>query len=109
MRMQVRFLALLSGLRIQHCLELGCRSRTQPGSGVAVAVVQAGSCSSDSTPSLGTSICLGCGPKKQKQTHTQTKKTGFGRFNNDMLLALFTHYLRNVLWKFPEGTYVMMS
>ena len=34
---------------------------------VAVAVVLAGSCSSDSTPSLGTSICHGCGPKKRKK------------------------------------------
>ena len=33
---------------------------------VAVAVVQAGSCSSDQTPSLGTSICRGCGPKETK-------------------------------------------
>ena len=34
------------------------------GSHIAVAVVQASSCSSDSTPSLGTFICCGCGPKK---------------------------------------------
>ena len=33
---------------------------------VAVAVVQAGSCSSDLTPSLGTSICHRCSSKKQK-------------------------------------------
>ena len=31
------------------------------------AVVQAGNCSSDSTPSLGTSICPRCGPKKIKE------------------------------------------
>ena len=37
------------------------------GSGVAVAVAVAGSCSSDWTPSLGTSICYGCGPKKKKK------------------------------------------
>ena len=37
------------------------------GSGIAVAVAVAGSCSSDSTPSLGTSICRGCGPKKKKK------------------------------------------
>uniref|UniRef100_A0A8D0SIM2 Lipid-binding serum glycoprotein C-terminal domain-containing protein n=1 Tax=Sus scrofa TaxID=9823 RepID=A0A8D0SIM2_PIG len=36
-------------------------------SGVAVALVYAGSCSSDSTPSLGTSICHECGPKKTKK------------------------------------------
>ena len=29
--------------------------------------VEAGSCSPDSTPSLGTSTCLRCGPKKEKQ------------------------------------------
>ena len=30
-------------------------------------MVKAGSCSSDSTPSLGTSKCHGCGPKKKKR------------------------------------------
>ena len=34
-------------------------------SAVAVAVVQAGSCSSHLTPSLGTSICCRCSPKKR--------------------------------------------
>ena len=37
------------------------------GSCVAVIVVTAGSCSSDLTPSLETSTCHGCGPKKKKQ------------------------------------------
>ena len=32
-----------------------------------MAVAQAGSCSSDLTPSLGTSICHKCGPKKKKK------------------------------------------
>ena len=36
-------------------------------SGVAVAVVQAGSYSFYLTPSLGTPICCGCGPKKAKK------------------------------------------
>ena len=31
---------------------------------VAVTVAEAGSCSSDLTPRLGTSICCMCGPKK---------------------------------------------
>ena len=35
------------------------------GSRVAMAVVEAGTCDSDSTPGLGTSICHRCGPKKQ--------------------------------------------
>ena len=34
---------------------------------VAVSVTVAGSCRSDLTPSLGTSVCHGCGPKKQKK------------------------------------------
>ena len=50
----------------QHCCKLWCRSQTQLESHVAVVVSQAGSCSSNLTPSLGTSICLGCGPKKTK-------------------------------------------
>ena len=67
MRLQVRSLALLRGLRIRHCHELWCRSQMQLGSCIAVAEVQASGYSFNSTPSLGTSICLGCGPKKQKK------------------------------------------
>ena len=37
--------------------------------GVAVAVVQAGGCCSDSTPSLGNLCMPGCGPKRTKDTH----------------------------------------
>ena len=40
----------------------------------AVAVVWAGSYSFDSTPSLGTSICRRCGPKKQKEKKNQLNK-----------------------------------
>ena len=47
------------------------------GSGVAAAVVQAGGCSSNSTPSLGTSLCQGCGPKKTGEK--KKKKKGPGR------------------------------
>ena len=39
MRTQVGSLASLSGLMIQHCHELWCRSQMQLGSGVDVAVV----------------------------------------------------------------------
>ena len=41
---------------------------------VAVAVVQASGYSSDSTPSLGTSICHGRGPRKGKKTKKEKKK-----------------------------------
>ena len=57
MRLQVRSLASLSKLRIQHCCELWCKSQTWLRSVVA----QVSSYSSNSTPSLGTSICHGCG------------------------------------------------
>ena len=42
---------------------VGCRH----SSDVAVAVVLAGNYSSNSTPSLGISICQECGPKKAKK------------------------------------------
>ena len=73
MMMQVPSLALLGGLRIQHCRELWCRSQMWLGCHVAVAVVEAGSCSCDLTPNLGTSICGRCGPKKKKKERKERK------------------------------------
>ena len=67
MRMQVQSLTSLSGLRIQHCRELWCGSQMRLGSHVPAAVAQASSYIFDSTRSLGTSICFGCGPKKTKK------------------------------------------
>ena len=67
MRIQVWSLASLSGLRIWHCHELWWRSQMLHGSQVVVAVVQASSCSSNSTPTLGTSICHT--PKRKKKTN----------------------------------------
>ena len=76
MRMRIRSLALLSGLRIWYCQELWYRSQMWLRSCTAVAVAKAGSCSSNSTPSLGTSICCRCvspdhPPKKNKITCLQ--------------------------------------
>ena len=64
MRMWVRSLASFSGLRIRQYPKLWCNSDMARipcccGCGVA------SSYSSDSTPSLGTSICHRCGPKKK--------------------------------------------
>ena len=64
MRMEVQSLALLRGLRIRRYHELLRRSQTRLGSGVAVAVAKA---SSNSTPSLGTSMCRESGPKKNME------------------------------------------
>ena len=63
---------LISGLKSWSGRELWCRLQTWLGSRVAVALVKAGTYSSDSTPSLGTSICHRCGPKKQ----TKKKRKG---------------------------------
>ena len=73
MRMWVQSLALVSGLRIRPCHKLRCRSQMQLRSRVVVAVVQAGSCSYDSTPSLGTSMCCRCNPRKKKQRGKKKK------------------------------------
>ena len=73
MRLRVRSLALLSGLGSRHCHELCCRLKTWLGSGIAVALAQASSKSSNQTSSLGTSICRGCGPKRTKR-HTHSQK-----------------------------------
>jgi len=69
MRLWVRSLALLSGLRIWHCGGLWCRLQMWLRSGMAVAVpvVWAGSCRSNWTPSLGNSICCGSDPRKDQK------------------------------------------
>ena len=68
MWMWVRSLASLNGLSIWRCHELWCELQMWLESGVAVAVVQASSCSSDWTPNLGTSIGHGFGPKKVEKS-----------------------------------------
>jgi len=65
--MQVRSLASISGLRVWHCHEPVGRSQMQLASTIAVAVLQASGFSSDSTSSLGTSMCHKGGPKRRKK------------------------------------------
>ena len=67
MRLKFRSLALLSGLRFWCCCELRCSLQIWLKSWVAVALVWACGYSSDLTPSLGSSICLGCSPRKKKK------------------------------------------
>ena len=65
--MRMRFQSLAwPWLRIRCCRELQCALQTQVRSGVALVVVSAGSHSSNSTPSLGASVCCRCDPEKQK-------------------------------------------
>ena len=65
---------LLSGLRIQCFHELWRRLHTRLRSRVTVALAEAGGYGSDSTRSLGTSMCRGSSPRNGKKTHTQKKK-----------------------------------
>ena len=51
--------------------KLWCSSQTRLRSAVVVAVAVAGSCSSNLTPGLGTSICYGCGSKKKKRYYAR--------------------------------------
>ena len=83
-------MALLIGLRIQHCQELWCRLQTQlgPRVAVAVAVAHAGTCRSDLTPSLGTSPCHGCGPKKTKKERKEGRKRNLS-INVNIRASLF--------------------
>ena len=73
MRLPVPSMAWISELRIWCCHELWCSLQKRLRSAIAVAMAQAGCCSSDSTPSLGTSICHRCSPQKIKK---KKKKEG---------------------------------
>ena len=102
MKMRVRCLAYISGLRVRRCPELWCGLQTQLASQVAVAVAvavalaQAGS-NSDSTPSLGTSICCKCGPEKQNKNKPPFIEALYLRLEHNTCCNIF--YLTVV--KFP--------
>ena len=68
--------ALLSGLRIQRCHVLWCRSKMRLGPRVA------GSYSSDSTPSLGASYAVGVTLKKKKKKKKTEDEGGLSASNN---------------------------
>ena len=68
---------LTQWLRIPHCGELWCRLQMKLGSCIALAVAQAGSYSSDLTPSLGTSTCCGFGPQNKKKKSQMLQTTFF--------------------------------
>ena len=65
MRTQVQSLSSLSGLRIQCCHQLWCGSQMQLGSGIAVAVALASSCSSHLTPAWELPYAVGAALKRQ--------------------------------------------
>ena len=69
---------LTQRVRDQAMLQLWRRLAMWLSFAIAVSVAQAGSCGSNSTPSLGTSICHRCGPIKNKQSNNNNN----GNYNN---------------------------
>ena len=89
MRLWVRSPPLLSGLTIRHCRELWCGLQKRLGSRVAVALVSAGGYSSNVTPSLETSMCLGSGPRNSKKDKKKLKIKKIFKKSKCMLMSLF--------------------
>ena len=65
---------LLSGLRIQHCHELWCRSQMWLGSRVAVAVVLASGHNLNSIPAWEPPYATGAALKRQKNKNSNKMK-----------------------------------
>ena len=63
-------------------LELWCRLPMQLGSGIAVAVVQAGSYNSDQTPSLAWEPSYAVGVALKSKTNKQTNNSKYNKNNN---------------------------
>ena len=71
---------------------------------MAVAVAQDSSYSSDLTPSLGISICLGCGPKnKQNKTKTKKEKKRKKKNKNKTAYKIFLTSCSNSLCHLSTG------
>ena len=96
MRMRVWPLPSLSGSGIQRGHELWCRSQTQLGSCIAVAVVWAGTYSSDFIPSLRTSICCEYSPKSKKTK--QTKITTTTKKHDDTAIGAQVSIVSFLIW-----------
>ena len=96
LRLWVRSLASLNGLRIQCCCELWFRSQDRNPCCCDCSVGQ--HCSSNSTPSLGTSICRGCGPKKMKKKRKNKTKQKCSPFRILVWIAQFQFECCRLSW-----------
>ena len=90
MRTQVRSLASLSGLRIRRGRELRCRSQMRLGSRVAVAVVQASSCSSLIQPLAWEPPYAACVALKSKKKKERVHNTPDGSREDPSRSCRFT-------------------
>ena len=78
MRLRAQSLALFSGLRIGHCHELWCRSQTQLGSGIAVAVAQAAATAPIRPLAWEPPNAAGAALEKAKNTKKKKNQKGLG-------------------------------
>ena len=90
MKMWVPSLALISGLRTWHCLELWSRSKMRLGSGIAVAAALM-------RPWLGNFHMPRCGPKKTKKKKRQIKEE---RQSNSLICPRMPPFFS---WASPRG------
>ena len=108
-----RSLASLSGLRIWHCREPWCRSQTWIWSRIAVVVAEASGYSSEWIPSLGTSTCHGCSPRKTKQTKKEIHILYIWLLlspeNNSSNLGLWPPEPRTLLAMQPDSCWAIVS
>lgn len=88
--MCVLSLASLSGIRIWGCHELQCRLHTWLTSGIAVA--QADSCCSDSSPTLGTSTCSYAALKNKNYKYHALKAVQ----NQEIKIKNIYIYMKNI-------------
>ena len=70
---------------------------------MAVAVAVAGSCSSDLTPRLGTSICHKCSPKSQKKKKVSGVCSGWFRVNKLSPDEVMGYMMRNEVSKHQDS------
>ena len=75
-------------IKIWCCYKFQHRLQTWLGSGLAVAVMQAGSCSSDSTPSLGTSYAASAALKRKKKRKKRKNEMDLDVFNQKTMEAV---------------------
>ena len=87
MRLQVRSLASLSGLRIQHYHKLWCRLQTQLRSGVAVVVAQAVVRPLAWGPPYATGVALKKDKKQNKRKQQKKRSQGVLRWETQVLKA----------------------
>ena len=70
---------MVQGVKDPACHKVWCRLQMWLRSGAAVAMAVADSCSSELTPSLGTSICCRYDPKrKAKQSKNRNRSQAWG-------------------------------